>query len=92
MPTSRQLVFSKRIRKSFDKFLWPAEITIYEGSNSNERKIFVCDQGANKINAYDINGTLLFTIPSLPKVKGIAVFSEPKISMFISIWDKVIPN
>ena len=57
----------------------PAEITVFEGSNSNERKIFVCDQGANKIIAYDINGTLLFTIPSLQKVKGIAVSNEPKI-------------
>jgi hypothetical protein len=57
----------------------PAEITVFEGSNSNERKIFVCDQGANKINAYDFNGTLLFTIPSLQKVKGIAVSNEPKI-------------
>jgi len=57
----------------------PAEITVFEGSNSNERKIFVCDQGASKINAYDFNGTLLFTINSLQKVKGIAVSNEPKI-------------
>ncbi|OUU60633.1 MAG: hypothetical protein CBC20_02250, partial [Verrucomicrobia bacterium TMED60] len=57
----------------------PAGITIYEGSNIDERKIFVCDQGAGKVASYDFNGSLLFTIDGLPKVKGVAVSKASKI-------------
>ena len=51
----------------------PAQVFYQEDSLSDNGKIYIADSGANKVQVFETNGSKIFEIPNLSRVKGITV-------------------
>ncbi len=56
-----------------DYYYSPAQVYYESNGSINGGRIYVADQGANKVQVFETNGTKLFEITGLSRVKGVTV-------------------